>query len=104
MDLNQPRVMGVCNITPDSFYSKSRFRDIDVILLKCRDMLDEGADFIDIGGYSSRPGSKDISVEEELSRVIEPIRKIRESFPEAVISIDTFRAKVAERRWKQALI
>jgi dihydropteroate synthase len=89
--------MGIVNVTPDSFYAGSRRMDIDNILKGVERMLQEGASFIDVGGYSSRPGAEDIPMEEELHRVIEPIRQIRSRFPEALISIDTFRHKVAEK-------
>ncbi len=89
--------MGIINVTPDSFFAGSRFRDVDVIVLKSKDLLDDGADILDIGGYSSRPGADHISEEEELSRVIEPITEIKKMFPDCIISIDTFRSKVAEK-------
>ena len=88
--------MGIMNITPDSFYSSSRSKSIDEALRKAEQMLSEGATFIDIGGYSSRPGAKDISTEEELQRLIPVVESISRKLPEAIISIDTFRAKVAE--------
>lgn len=88
--------MGVINVTPDSFYASSRQSTIDHILKETSRMIEEGASFIDIGGYSSRPGAKDISVEEELERVISPISAIKSEFPELIVSIDTFRSKVAD--------
>jgi dihydropteroate synthase len=87
--------MGILNITPDSFYSSSRVRSEDEILKRAEKMLREGATFLDIGGYSSRPGAESISVEEEITRSITAIKLINEAFPEAIISIDTFRAPVA---------
>ena len=95
IDLTTPRVMGIINITPDSFYSGSRFRTDDEILSSAKKMLEEGADILDVGGYSSRPGAEDISAEEEGSRVLKAIRLINREFPEAIISVDTFRADVA---------
>lgn len=96
IDLSQPKVMGVLNITPDSFYDGGKYRDIDMILAQAKKMLQEGATFIDVGGYSSRPGAKDISPEEEKMRVVPIINLLVETFPEIIISIDTFRAEVAK--------
>ena len=97
MDLTAPRVMGILNVTPDSFHDGGRYADIETILQRAEDMIYDGADMIDIGGMSSRPGSEIISVEEELTRVIEPIRAIRAKFPDVVLSIDTIHAQVAEQ-------
>lgn len=96
IDLSTPKVMGILNITPDSFYSDSRTKSIDEALTKAEKFLEEGATFIDIGGYSSRPGAKDISPEEEIERLVPVVASLSKTFPEAIISIDTFRAKVAE--------
>lgn len=95
--LDRPWVMGILNITPDSFYTGSRlFGNIDQILHKAEQMIQEGADILDIGGYSSRPGAEEVSLNEELDRVVPAIRAIKSKFPEILISVDTFRAKVAE--------
>ena len=96
IDLSVPKIMGIINVTPDSFYSGSRQQSIDEILKKADQMINEGAAFLDIGGYSSRPGADHISPEEELKRVIQPIEAINREFPEIIISIDTFRASVAK--------
>ena len=88
--------MGIINATPDSFYSESRKQKLNDALLLTKTHLSEGATLIDIGGYSSRPGADDISVEEELNRVILLIKEILVQFPDALISIDTFRREVAE--------
>lgn len=96
IDLSTPKVMGILNITPDSFYSNSRTKTIDEALTKAARFLNEGATFIDIGGYSSRPGAKDISADEETDRLVPVVEVLAKEFPEAIISIDTFRAKVAE--------
>ena len=96
IDLSTPKVMGILNITPDSFYSNSRTKSIDEALNKAAQFLNEGATFIDIGGYSSRPGAKDISTTEEVDRLVPVVQSLTKAFPEAIISIDTFRAKVAE--------
>jgi dihydropteroate synthase len=95
IDLAVPRVMGVLNITPDSFYKDSRYKNEKEIIGAAQKMLEEGADFLDIGGYSSRPGAEDISEEEEKSRVLTAIRYVSKEFPQAIISVDTFRAEVA---------
>lgn len=96
MDLRQPRVMGILNITPDSFYDGGRYESEKALLQGTQQMIEEGVDIIDIGGYSSRPGADDIPVQEEAKRVIKAIRLIRAEFAEVAISIDTFRAEVAE--------
>ena len=96
MDLTLPQVMGILNITPDSFYGNSRTKSVDEAVAKAENFLNQGATFIDIGGYSSRPGAADVPVEEEISRLIPVVEALKKSLPEAVISIDTFRAKVAE--------
>lgn len=89
--------MGILNSTPDSFYEGSRNSSSDSLLKKAEIMLKEGAAFLDIGGYSSRPGAIDISTDEELKRVIPAVELILKHFPESLISIDTFRAKVASQ-------
>jgi dihydropteroate synthase len=95
LKLDHPLVMGIINITPDSFYSGSRQQDIGVMLKKAEQMLRDGATILDIGGQSTRPGSKKITADEELERIVEPIRAARQYFPEAFISIDTFYSRVA---------
>ena len=89
--------MGILNITPDSFYEGSRNMTFDSLLNKAEIMLKEGATFLDIGGYSSRPGAIDISIDEELKRVIPAVELLLKHFPESLISIDTFRAEVASQ-------
>ena len=93
--VDKPLVMGIINITPDSFYSGSRQQSTDTILRQSEQMLKDGAAILDIGGQSTRPGSEKITVEEELKRVVDPIAAIYKNFPEAFISIDTYYAKVA---------
>ncbi len=97
IDLSLPRVMGIINVTPDSFFSGSRAESEEEIIEKAGKMLEEGADFLDIGGWSSRPGAGEISPEEEMKRVINAVRIVSSEFPEAVISIDTYRSEIAER-------
>ncbi len=95
LDLAIPRVMGILNITPDSFYSGSRYSTDEEILSAATRMLEDGADILDVGGYSSRPGAADISIQEEGARVLKAIKLISREFPEAIISVDTFRADIA---------
>src|SRR6266496_937027 len=93
--IDNPLVMGIINATPDSFYEGSRFSGKDKILLEAEKMIKAGADIIDIGGQSTRPGSDQISGEEELKRVIDGIKAVYENFPDTIISIDTYYATVA---------
>lgn len=93
--IDKPLVMGIINTTPDSFYEDSRLMRTDAILKKVEQMLNDGADIIDIGGQSTRPGSDRISEEEELARVLPVIQSIVKHFPNSIISIDTFYSKVA---------
>lgn len=95
IDLKIPRIMGIINVTPDSFYAGSRYFDEKSILEAASRMLDEGADFIDVGGYSSRPGAEDITIEEEKSRVLRALKLITREIPGAIVSVDTFRAEIA---------
>jgi dihydropteroate synthase len=95
LDLDVPKVMGILNITPDSFYKGSRYNSDEEILGTAVSMLEEGADILDVGGYSSRPGASEISPEEERTRVLNAIKLISRELPEAVISVDTFRADIA---------
>jgi dihydropteroate synthase len=96
LTVDKPLVMGVINVTPDSFYSGSRRSGIDEILRTADQMLTDGADIVDIGGQSTRPGSEQLSLEEELRRVIGAVGSIHKKFPQAIISIDTFYSKVAK--------
>ena len=95
IDLSKPKVMGIINLTPDSFYAGSRKLGIDAALLQAEKILTEGADFLDLGAYSSRPGADDISVQEETDRLLPVVEAIVSRFSDAVLSIDTFRASVA---------
>lgn len=96
IDLSHPTVMAILNLTPDSFYSSSRASSLNEALQKTNDFLKAGAKFIDLGAYSSRPGAAHITEDEELDRLIPAVEAISTAFPEALLSIDTFRAKVAE--------
>ena len=95
LTIDNPLVMGIINLTPDSFYGGSRYNGIDEILAQVEKMLTQGAAIIDIGGQSTRPGSELISAEEEIKRVVPAITAIAEKFPKAYLSIDTFYSKVA---------
>jgi dihydropteroate synthase len=97
IDLGIPKVMGILNITPDSFYGGSRYDTDEEIIGAAGRMLEEGAAFLDVGGYSSRPGAVDISIEEEGRRVINAIKLIVGAFPDAIVSVDTFRSEIALR-------
>jgi dihydropteroate synthase len=96
IDLASPKVMGILNVTPNSFYDGGKFADEKALLNQVEKMLNEGATFIDIGGYSSKPNADFVSEEEELQRVIPIITTVTQKFPETLISIDTFRSKVAK--------
>lgn len=96
LDLSNQKVMGILNLTPDSFYANSRNIDVAKALQQTALMLNEGADFIDAGAYSSRPGAEDISEQQEVDRLIPVIQAIIKEFPDAILSVDTFRAPVAE--------
>lgn len=101
IELKPPVVMGILNLTPDSFYAASRVNNsLDPALNRAERMLEEGARILDVGGVSTRPGAEEISVEEELRRVVPVIEDIHRHFPEAIISVDTYRAKVAEESIK----
>ena len=97
LDLSTPQVMGILNVTPDSFFSGSRVLQIEDAYKKADKMLSEGASMLDIGGHSTRPGADAVSEEEELNRVLPVVEMLRKRFPEAIISIDTFRASVARK-------
>ena len=95
LELSIPKVMGILNITPDSFYKGSRVTDEKEILRIAAGMIEDGADILDIGGYSSRPGAAKVTPEEEKERVLKAIRLIHTEFPDAILSIDTFRPEIA---------
>jgi len=95
VDLSDPKIMGIVNLTPDSFYAKSRFSFTDELIQKCESMVASGASFLDLGGYSSRPGAQEISMEEELARISSAVATVARRFPSIMISIDTFRQEVA---------
>lgn len=97
IDFSTPKVMGILNITPDSFYDGGRNKNMSDYLRNAEKMLKDGAAFIDVGAYSSRPGAADISGEEELKRILPVVESLLKEFPEALLSIDTFRSEVARK-------
>ena len=100
IDLVRPRVMGIINVTPDSFYDGGATTLEHQIIKQASQMLDQGATILDVGGYSSRPGATDITEEQEIERVIPAITAIIEAFPKALISIDSFRSNVVKQAVK----
>ncbi|MEO0526250.1 MAG: dihydropteroate synthase [Bacteroidota bacterium] len=97
VDLSIPKVMGILNVTPDSFFDGGKYRDERAILYQVEKMLKEGATFIDVGAYSSRPGAKYVNEDEELGRMLPVIDLLLKEFPNILLSIDTFRSVVAEK-------
>lgn len=95
LELREPQIMGILNVTPDSIFSESRTPDEEHIAQRVKQMMNDGADMIDIGGYSSRPGANDVSTEEEMNRLRRGLRIIRKLYPDVPVSVDTFRADVA---------
>jgi dihydropteroate synthase len=95
LDLTTPKVMGIINVTPDSFFAGSRVSGQHEILDMAAKMVDEGADLLDIGGFSSRPYADEVSPEEEKDRLLPAVKIIRKEFPDLIISVDTFRSEVA---------
>ncbi len=96
IDLSTPKVMGILNLTPDSFFDGGQYKYQHDILKQVEKMLTEGATFIDMGAYSSRPGADDISMEEEKSRMLPMVTLLQKEFPDSILSIDTFRSEIAE--------
>jgi dihydropteroate synthase len=97
INLSTPKVMGVVNVTPDSFFDGGKLTDADAVVFQVEKMLQEGATFIDLGGYSSKPGAEFVSETEELNRVIPVVKLLVEKFPDILLSIDTFRSEVAKQ-------
>lgn len=107
MDFRSPKVMGIVNVTPDSFYGGSRVETAEAVRRRVAEMRRDGADIIDIGGFSSRPGASDVSPEEEYHRLAGGLEAVRIEWPEAIVSVDTFRAEVARRcveEWNVAIV
>ncbi len=95
LDLSKPRIMGILNVTPDSFHDGGKYTDIDRIVSRVSEMVAEGADIIDVGGMSSRPGAEIISIKDEMARIVPALEAIKKAFPDTVLSIDTLRSEVA---------
>jgi dihydropteroate synthase len=102
IDLTTPKVMGIINITPDSFFSGSRFNGDYELLSRVESILNEGGAMLDVGAYSTRPGAACVSAEEEISRLMPALTVIRNSFPGVVISVDTFRSEIAQKVVREA--
>ena len=96
-DFSEPKIMGILNLTPDSFFDGGKYNREEQWLMQTRKMLKEGADIIDIGAVSTRPGAAAVGEEEELMRLLPPLKKLVTEFPDAVFSIDTYHAKVARQ-------
>lgn len=96
IDLREPKIMGILNMTFDSFFEGSRLNNVDEALKKAELLLIQGADFLDLGGMSTRPGSSEITLDEELKRVVPTVEAIMKEFPEVIISVDTYRSEVAK--------
>ena len=96
VDLSTPKVMGILNVTPDSFHDGGKYNSEQKAVQRAGEMLEEGADILDIGGYSSRPGAEHVNLEEERKRTIPIIKAIKLEYPEALLSIDTFRSEIAK--------
>lgn len=97
LDLTTPQVMGILNVTPDSFYSGSRMQTQEEIAVRARQIIDEGASIIDIGAYSSRPNAEHITAGEEMNRLRTGLEIVNRNHPDAIVSVDTFRSDVAEQ-------
>lgn len=97
INLSTPKVMGIVNVTPDSFFDGGKLTDADAVVFQVEKMLQEGATFIDLGGYSSKPGAEFVNETEELNRVIPVVKLLVEKFPDILLSIDTFRSEVAKQ-------
>lgn len=96
LDLSEPQVMGILNVTPDSFYAESRMKTEEAIRRRVRQIVEEGGSMIDVGAYSSRSGADDVSADEEMARLKRGMKIVREEAPEIPVSVDTFRADVAK--------
>ena len=97
IDLSTPKVMGILNVTPDSFYDGGKFKNDKSFLIHAEKLIKEGADFVDIGAYSSKPGADFVSEKEEINRLIPIVRLIHDNFPQTPISIDSFRSNVIKK-------
>ena len=95
LDLNKPKIMGILNVTPDSFFDGGLYNTEKKVDIQVMKMIEDGMDILDVGGYSSRPGAKEISINEEIDRVIPVVKFLRKTYPELILSVDTFRSEVA---------
>lgn len=95
LDLNKPKIMGILNVTPDSFFDGGLYDTEKKVDIQVMSMIEDGMDILDVGGYSSRPGAKEISINEEINRVIPVVKFLRKTYPELILSVDTFRSEVA---------
>ena len=95
LDLNKPKIMGILNVTPDSFFDGGLYNTEKKVDIQVTKMIEDGMDILDVGGYSSRPGAKEISINEEIDRVVPVVKFIRKTYPELILSVDTFRSEVA---------
>jgi dihydropteroate synthase len=96
ISLSEPKIMGVINLTPDSFYEQTRHKNVNKVIDTVGKMIEDGVDIVDFGGYSTRPGADDISVQEELDRLLPVVSQVMQDFPNLFISVDTFRYQVAQ--------
>ena len=103
IDTSIPKVMGIINITPDSFYSASRFRVESDINNRVEDIIEEGGDMVDVGAYSTRPGADELPEQEELDRLLPALTLIRKKYPDLIVSVDTFRSNIARCLVKEGL-
>ena len=94
-DLNEPFVMGILNMTPDSFFAESRVQNLQDMDRRISDIMEEGGKIIDVGGYSSRPDATDISAEEEKRRLTPALKHLKMNYPDVIVSVDTFRSDIA---------
>ena len=97
LDLSQPKIMGILNIAPDSFYDGGKYASKEKILERVSTMINDGCDILDIGAYSSRPGAENITSDEELQRLLPVLEIVRTEFPDIIISVDTFRSEIAKK-------
>ena len=95
LDLNKPKIMGILNVTPDSFFDGGLYNTEKKVDTQVMKMIEDGMDILDVGGYSSRPGAKEISINEEINRVIPVVKFLRKTYPKLILSVDTFRSEVA---------
>jgi dihydropteroate synthase len=100
--IDKPMVMGIVNVTPDSFYDGGKYNREKTLIERVTKIVEEGADFVDIGGYSTRPGASQISMEEELERLLPAVRMVKKHFPDIAVSIDTFRSEIVNRIFEEA--